>query len=134
MRPAGIRFQVDDTRLTAEDFLQLAQSVWPGNYDAVFVQEALAKTLNVTAWDGTKLVGCARILTDGYFFGTVPEILVAPEYQHQGIGLRLMALAWEASPTSLFFGAQPGNENFFEKAGFTKSIQSFARKKARRST
>jgi hypothetical protein len=43
-----------------------------------------------------------------------------------------MELAWEASPTSLFLGAQPGNESFFEKLGYTKGIQSFQKKKERR--
>ena len=128
-----IRYQSDDKALSAEAFLGLAQSVWPGNYAPEFTREALARTINFTAWDGQKLVGCARVLTDGYFFGTIPEILVTPEYQGKGIGSRLLSLAWDVSPTSLFFGAQPGNEPFFEKAGFTKSLQSYARSKPRRS-
>jgi GNAT superfamily N-acetyltransferase len=92
------------------------------NYESKFAEEALKKTINVTAWKDDTLVGCARILTDGYFFGTVPEVLVLPEYQGKGIGKRLMELVWEVCPTSLFFGAQPGKEEFFEKLGYTKSI------------
>ncbi|MDM5317363.1 GNAT family N-acetyltransferase [Fictibacillus sp. b24] len=76
--------------------------------------------------------GCVRLLTDGYFFGTITEILVHPDYEGKGIGKELMDLAWELSPTSLFIGAQPGKEAFFEKAGFTKSIQSYQKKKERR--
>ena len=34
---------------------------------------ALSKTLNITAYDGQVLVGCLRILTDGYYFGTITE-------------------------------------------------------------
>lgn len=45
-----------------------------------------------------------------------------------------MALAWDSCPTPLFFGAQPGNEGFFEKAGFTKGMQSYSRSKPRRRT
>ncbi|MCM3733619.1 GNAT family N-acetyltransferase [Fictibacillus nanhaiensis] len=60
------------------------------------------------------------------------EILVLPEFQQRGIGKRLMELAWEASPTSLFLGAQPGKESFFEKLGYTKGIQSFQKKKERK--
>ena len=41
------------------------------------------------------------------------------------VGKHLMELARVASPTSLYFGAQPGNETFFEKAGFKKGVQSF---------
>lgn len=126
-----VRYEMGQQDLTVEDFLQLVQSVWPGAYDPTGIRVALSKTLNVCAWDGARLVGCVRILSDGYLFGTITEILVAPQYRRQGIGSRLMALAWDASPTSLFFGSQPGNETFFENAGFSRSIQSFGRKKPR---
>lgn len=130
----SIRYVTNDQSLTAAAFLELAQRVWPGDYDPECVREALGRTLNVTAYDGQRLIGCVRVLSDGYFFGTIPEILVAPGYRRKGVGLRLMALAWDSCPTSLFFGAQPGNEGFFEKAGFTKGIQSYSRRKPRRRT
>jgi ribosomal protein S18 acetylase RimI-like enzyme len=126
-----IQYRVNDRGLTAEDFLALAQGVWPGAYDTERVRQALTRTDNTTAWDDAALVGCVRVLSDGYFFGTIPEILVLPAYRRRGIGSRLLALAWETSPTSLLFGVQPGNEVFFEKSGFTRSLPSWARKKPR---
>jgi len=110
----------------------MANQVWPGTYHRQYTQEALDKTINTTAWDNEKLVGCVRILTDGYFFGTVTELLVLPDYRRQGIGEQLMSLAFETSPTSLFFGAQPEAVEFYEKLGYEKSLQSFHRKKPRR--
>lgn len=71
------------------------------------------------------LVGCLRILTDGYFLGTITELLVLPEYQKHGIGSWLLQLAKETSPTMLYFGAQPGVEVFYEKNGCQKSLQSY---------
>jgi ribosomal protein S18 acetylase RimI-like enzyme len=127
----GIQYRVDDRDLDATAFLDLAQRVWPGTYNAEHTQAALQRTFNITAWDGERLVGSVRILSDGYFFGTIPEILVDPAYQRQGIGRRLMELAWERAPTSLFFGVQPGNEGFFEKLGFERSLTSYARRKPR---
>ena len=73
-------------------------------------QTALSKTLNITAYDGDELVGCLRILSDGYYFGTITELLVLPKYQKQGIGSRLLKLAQDNPPTMLYFGAQPGLE------------------------
>ena len=69
------------------------------------VDKALSKTLNITAYDDDLLVGCLRILTDGYFFGTITELLVLPDYQKQGIGSELLKLAKENTPTMLYFGA-----------------------------
>jgi len=129
---ARITYVVDDNKLTVEDFLSLVNNIWTGNYEPKLVEEALQKTINITAWDNQQLIGCVRILTDGYFFGTVPEILVLPSYQGKGIGKQLMELVWDVSPTSLFFGSQPGKEEFFEKLGYTKSIQSFQKRKERR--
>jgi GNAT superfamily N-acetyltransferase len=42
--------------------------------------------MNMTAWDEDRLVGCARLLTDGYFLTTITEILVLPDYRKKGIG------------------------------------------------
>jgi GNAT superfamily N-acetyltransferase len=129
---AEIRYQVDDKELKAETFLTHVNNVWPGEYDLEMTEAALKKTLNITAWDGEILIGSARLLTDGYFFSTVPEILVNPAYQKQGIGKRLMELIYEASPTTVFLGAQAGNEPFFEeKLGYTYAMRAYIKKKPR---
>src|SRR5688572_26781530 len=112
----------EEPELTAHDFLALARRIWPRHYDSDKTTAALRRTINITARFNGQLIGAVRVLTDGYFFGTIPEILVDPSHQRHGIGSRLMQLAWERSPTSLFFGAQPGNEPFFEKLGFSQSM------------
>jgi GNAT superfamily N-acetyltransferase len=82
---------------------------------------AIERTQNVTARDQGRLVGCARILSDG-FFATVPEILVDQAYQGRGIGRALMAEVTRLSPSRLGFGVQPGREAFFEHCGFRRSL------------
>lgn len=121
-----MEYRIDDKMLNASAFIPFANKVWPGDYDAEKVQGALSKTLNITAYDGDRLVGCLRILSDGYFFGTITELLVLPAYQKQGIGSRLLQLARENTPTMLYLGAQPGLEAFYEKNGCQKSLQSYA--------
>ena len=118
-------YRVDDRALTAEAFLAFASQVWPGDYDAERTRAALARTLNLTAYDGGRLVGCLRILTDGYFFGTITELLVLPSHQRRGIGSRLLRLARAHTPTLLYFGAQPEAESFYEKNGSRRSLAAF---------
>ena len=65
------------------------------------------------------------MLTDGYFFGTITELLVLPAYQRRGVGSRLLQLAREAAPTLLYFGAQPGAEGFYERNGYRRSLPSY---------
>ena len=126
-----ITYQFDDKTLTAERFLPFVNQVWPGNYDRESTQTALEKTINITACDGPALVGCLRILSDGYYFGTITELLVLPQYQRKGIGKKLLRLAREHTPTMLYFGAQPGLESFYEKNGCKRSLQSFVIERAR---
>lgn len=120
-----VEYMVDDNRLDASVFIPFADQVWPGEYDKAKTQDALSRTMNITAYDGSQLVGCLRILSDGCFFGTITELLVLPEYQGRGIGSRLLQLAKEHTPTVLYFGAQPEAEAFYEKNGCKKSLQSY---------
>ena len=110
----------------ADGFLALAQRVWPRDYSPTAAAAALERTINVGAWDGPRLVGSVRILTDGYFFATIPEILVDPEYQRRGIGRRLMELALERTPRGkVFFGAQPQSVAFFDRIGCQRTLTGF---------
>ena len=120
-----MKYRVDDQTLEAGKFLAFVNQVWPGEYAPQKTQDALEKTLNITAYEGETLVGCLRILTDGYFFGTITELLVLPGYQGRGIGSRLLRLAREHTPTLLYFGAQPGQEGFYEKNGCRRSLPSY---------
>jgi GNAT superfamily N-acetyltransferase len=128
----SIDYKINDETLLAAQFLDLAQRVWPGDYEEELVQTALSRTLNITAWVSGDLIGCVRLLSDGYFMSTISEIMVDPQYQGQGIGRHLMELAWAQSPTSIFLGAQPGREGFFERLGYQRSLASFAKGKERR--
>jgi ribosomal protein S18 acetylase RimI-like enzyme len=128
----SIEYSAPDNALRADGFLDLVQRVWPGEYDAGRIQPALERTINVTAWDHGRLVGCVRLLTDGYLFATVPEILVDPTYQRQGVGRQLIEHAYTLSPAGIFLGAQPGNEGFFERLGFQRNLTGFCKRKDRR--
>lgn len=124
-----MQYIVDDQGLQAALFIPFVNKIWPGDYDPAKTQLALSKTVNITVYDAEALVGCLRILTDGYFFGTITELLVLPAYQKQGIGSRLLRLAKEHTPTMLYFGAQPGAEGFYEKNGCQRSLQAYSLQK-----
>ena len=119
-----MEYIVDDQKLDVMDFIEFVNKVWLGDYDKEKTSAAIKKTMNITVYDNSVLVGCLRILTDGYFFGTITELLVLPEYRKKGIGSSLLKLARDNTPTLLYFGAQPGVEAFYEKIGCQKSLQS----------
>ena len=84
-----MEYRVDDRELSASIFIPFVNRIWPGRYDAAKTQIALSKTRNISAYDDV-LVGCLRILSDGYYFGTITELLVLPEYRRQGVAADLM--------------------------------------------
>ena len=117
----AIEYRTGSAALTAEAFMSLARRIWARDYDRERTAQALGRTINIGAWDGDRLVASVRVLSDGYFFSTVPEVMVDPDYRRQGIGRALLHKALEAAPGgTLFLGAQPGNEPFFEHAGFRR--------------
>ena len=127
-----MEYRVDDKQLNASAFLTFVNQIWPGDYDAERTQSALSRTLNITAYDGAKLIGCLRILSDGYYFGTITELLVLPDYRHKGVGSTLLRLAKANTPTMLYFGSQPQAEGFYEKNGCRKGMQSYLIEKKRK--
>ena len=48
--------------------------------------------LIVSAWDGSKLVGIARSMTDFHYACYLSDLAVDRSYQRQGIGLRLQQI------------------------------------------
>ena len=66
-----IEYKVNDTELLADKFILFVNQIWKGNYDLNKTTSALSKTINITAYDGNTLIGCLRILSDGYYFGTM---------------------------------------------------------------
>ena len=120
-----MEYRINDKMFNALEFLTFVNQVRPGDYDIEKAKNTLSKTLNITAYDEKRLLGCLCILSDGYFFGTITELLILPEYQKQGIGSQLLQLAKENTPIMLYFGSQPRIETFYEKNGCQKSLQSY---------
>lgn len=79
-----------------------------GSYASVFVHKA----------DG-ELVAAARATSDGVFYATVFDVVVARDCQGQGIGRMLMEALLEKLPFDrVFLTSVFGKEGFYEKFGF----------------
>ncbi len=62
-----------------------------------------------------------RALTDRALETKVLDMVIAPEYQRQGIGQRIMKkLAAEARGTAIYFETERKNFAFAEKCGYEK--------------
>lgn len=78
----------------------------------------------ICVYDEKKLIGMGRIIGDNGMVYVISNIFVLPEYQHQGIGYRIMSIlndylenvASENSQAILM--ARKDTEDFYDKFGF----------------
>lgn len=78
-------------------------------------------SLMVTAWDGEKLVGVSRTLTDFANVAYLADLAVRRDYQRQGIGTVLVERTRDALPPtcSIVLLSAPLANEYYPKIGFT---------------
>lgn len=90
-------------------------------------REMLAQTdLVLTAWDGTRLVGFGRVLTDYVYRASIWDVIVDPDYQGQDIGSQIMQRILhhpDLKQVELFWLCTRDKQAFYEKLGFTTNEQ-----------
>jgi len=127
----AVEYRSGEAGLSVDAFIGLARRIWAREYDAARTAAALQSTANIGAWSGDRLVGSVRVLSDGYFFSTVAEVMVDPEFRRQGIGRELMRRALDVAPGGvLYVGAPPGQEPFVERAGFRRGPTGYVGRRA----
>ncbi len=73
------------------------------------------------AWVDGKIVGAARVTSDGVFYATIIDVAVDPAFQRSGIGRKMMqALLRRLSGMKVYLTTVPGKEGFYEKLGFLR--------------
>jgi GNAT superfamily N-acetyltransferase len=76
----------------------------------------------VSARNGAgELIGIGRALSDFAIDTKILDLVIAPEYQHQGLGRAMMKkIAACARGTSIYFETERKNFSFAEKCGYAK--------------
>jgi GNAT superfamily N-acetyltransferase len=68
-----------------------------------------------------ELVGIARALSDFAIETKILDMIIAPEYQRQGIGAKMMReIERLARGTTIYFEAEPKNFGFAAKCGYRR--------------
>ena len=86
----------------------------------IFADMLKHASLTLSAWDGDRLVGIARTLTDFSYVAYLADLAVDADYQLQGIGRRLIdeTRTQLGSDCMLVLLAAPKANDYYLKLGF----------------
>lgn len=81
----------------------------------------------VFMFQGIELVGAARATSDGVFYASVFDVVVAPSHQGRGAGRFLMnGLLAKLPFERIFLTSVPSRKGFYNKLGFLKQTNAMA--------
>ena len=118
---------VKHNELTAEEFIELWETVWGSGPSLEQTKLAMEHTLfRVSVYDNEKVVAMARMIGDMGLNYYIKDVAVRPEYQKKGIGKLLINQLLDfvkkngVSGTDIFVElcAVPDKVPFYEKLGF----------------
>jgi spermidine synthase len=124
--PKEILISADKNSVTPQEVAELYIELgWGTNkkYSEVRVKRSLANCdIVVSARNGAgELVGLGRALSDFAIDTKILDLVIAPEYQRQGLGLAMMKkIASVAKGTSIYFETERKNFAFAAKCGYEK--------------
>lgn len=132
-----IQYRVNEA-ITADEFVDVLRRSTLSERRPVDEPERIARMLEhgnllVTAWDGEKLVGVSRALTDFAFCCYLSDLAVDVAYQHRGIGKKLVELTREhaGEEAALILLAAPAAREYYPKIGMEQNPYCFMFKRER---
>jgi N-acetylglutamate synthase-like GNAT family acetyltransferase len=76
----------------------------------------------VSVFDGGRLIGIGRLISDGALYALVCDMIVLPEYQNRGIGSSILKMlkdkCAEHNIQRVWLFSAPGRSDFYLRNGF----------------
>lgn len=113
--------------VSTEQFIDVLSRSMLGERSPIDDRECMEGMVNnsnllVTAWDGDKLVGVARSMTDFHYACYLSDLAVDRDYQRRGIGKQLQVLTQQqlGKHCKLILIAAPAANAYYEQIGYTQ--------------
>lgn len=120
-----LTIEIKERRPTISEYLGLRSSVGWHALPKTAAELGLANSLYaVCAVRKGEVIGCGRITGDNGIYFYIQDLIIQPEYQHQGVGSQLMVRLMDyidgQAQTGAFIGlmAAPRLERFYGRFGF----------------
>lgn len=132
---AAVKYH-DNRIISAEQFVDVLKRSTLSERRPVDDEDRINRMLKhgnilVTAWDGKKLIGVSRALSDFAFCCYLSDLAVDASYQQQGIGKELIRRTHDIAgdESTLILLAAPKAINYYEKVGMEKAENCFVIKR-----
>ena len=103
------------------------QTAWASGRGLDQTKEMLSHTqVMITAWDGTRLVGCGRVLTDFVYRASIWDVIVDASHQGRDIGKGVIQHILDhpsLNHVELFWLCTRNKQTFYESLGFSAKEQ-----------
>jgi predicted GNAT family acetyltransferase len=118
----GVEVRVADT-LDAVDWRALRADLIADDFDNGRTPAALRRSFEASqhvamAWAGDRVVGTARLLSDGVCNAYVVDVWTLSSYRRQGVGARMMQLLVDAVPGQHVGLFTDDRQDFYAAIGF----------------
>ena len=118
-----ITYSDDPARVDVKQLLELYHiTYWAKGRTVEQVTRALEHSRPIiTAWEGKKLIGFTRVISDLTYRATIWDVIVADSHQKHGIGREMMRRVLEhpdLSTVSMFLLLTKDQHRFYEHLGF----------------
>ena len=113
----------EEKKFTQDAIQRLFLSVgWvSGQYPSRLYKALMHSSTVITAWDGDRLIGLARLLDDSELVAYMHYVPVDPAYHGQGVASAMMEMVKEKYKDYLYIEIMPEeskNAAFYERFGF----------------
>lgn len=122
----GCSMEYMENQLSYEEYVTLRSAVGWNNFFEEQTRKSIANSLYiVTVKENNQTIAMGRLIGDGMYY-LIVDVMVVPEYQHQGVGSnvvdKLLEYVEQEMPdggrSSVQLIAEKGKENFYLKKGF----------------
>ncbi len=111
-----------DRPVPAEAFQKLAeQTDWAQGRQVAQIAESLRGSyLLLGVWEGDRLIGVARAISDGVYRAVIDDVIVDEPYRGRGIGTEMMRHLVKrlAHVQGIGLGCDPDQVPFYKRLGF----------------